>query len=149
MAFSMDNGGAHRGRRRASGLLSEINIIPLVDVVLVLLIIFMLTAQAMEYGLEVEVPKVMEQESSIDDMPVVTVTRAGEIYLAEKPVNINLLADEIRKQYPKQSAGAYVKADKTTTYERLAQVINALSQAKIAVRLVMKPADEVRPRARR
>ena len=59
MAFSMNNGGygGRRGFRRGSSALAEINIVPLVDVVLVLLIIFMLTAHVMEFGMEVDVPK--------------------------------------------------------------------------------------------
>ena len=63
MAFSVGNGGSSgRGRFRGTTTLSEMNVVPLVDVVLVLLIIFMLTAHVMEFGLEVEVPKVASDE---------------------------------------------------------------------------------------
>ena len=57
MAFSMQQGGG-RGRRHGMNAMAEINIIPLVDVVLVLLIIFMITAHVVDTGLEVQVPKV-------------------------------------------------------------------------------------------
>ena len=52
--------------------MAEINIIPLVDVVLVLLIIFMLTAHVMEFGLEINVPKVNPKKQSVEDLPVVS-----------------------------------------------------------------------------
>ena len=142
MAFSM-GGGSSSGRSRFRGRhtsLAEINIIPLVDVVLVLLIIFMLTAHVMEFGLEVDVPKVNQTRDTNDELPVVNISRAGEIYLGEKPVNINLLGETIRKNYPKSKA-AFVRADKDTVYDPIAQVISALNKAKIDVRLVTQPLD--------
>src|SRR5579885_2247660 len=101
MAFSISSGGSglRRGRFRGTNALAEINIVPLVDVVLVLLIIFMLTAHVMEFGLEVEVPKVKPVKENVQDLPVVTITRDGASYLNEKPVNINLLATEIHKRF--------------------------------------------------
>src|ERR1700740_3241438 len=99
MAFSMgaSNGGGGRfGRRfRGTGTLSEINIVPLVDVVLVLLIIFMLTAHVMEFGLEVNVPQVKQVKDSAEELPVITVTRDAKIFLNEKPVNINQISVEV------------------------------------------------------
>ena len=84
MAFSMNSsGGLGRGRFRGSPALAEINIVPLVDVVLVLLIIFMLTAHVMEFGLQVEVPKVKPVKDNIQDLPVVSITREGT-YVPER-----------------------------------------------------------------
>lgn len=142
MAFSMGNGsnGSRRGRFRGAGALAEINIVPLVDVVLVLLIIFMLTAHVMEFGLEVEVPKVKPVKENIQDLPVVTVTRDGASYLNDKAVNINLLAGEIRRRYRNASA-VYVRADRLTTFDPIAQVIATLGDAKLAVNLVTQPED--------
>ena len=85
MAFSFQN--ERRGRRRGSGTLAEINIVPLVDVVLVLLVIFMLTAHVMEFGLEVEVPRVRQVRDSAEELPVITITKSGELYLNEQQVN--------------------------------------------------------------
>jgi biopolymer transport protein ExbD/biopolymer transport protein TolR len=143
MAFSL-GGGSSRGRSRFRGShtsMAEINIVPLVDVVLVLLIIFMLTAHVMEYGLEVDVPKVKLQKSTNDELPVVTISRNGDLFLGEKQVNINSLGDLIRKNYPRSKA-AFVRADKDTVYDPIAQVISTLNQAKIDVRLVTQPIDE-------
>jgi biopolymer transport protein ExbD len=144
MAFSANNGSLSTGRSRfrgATGTLSEINVVPLVDVVLVLLIIFMLTAHVMEFGLEVEVPKVVEVRETAEELPVVTLTRNGEIFLADKPVNINRLGEEIRRRYPRQNA-VYLRGDKNTILDVVAQVASALGQAKLGIRLVTQPVDE-------
>ncbi len=95
MAFSFNgNGGMRRGRRFGSpAALSEINIVPLVDVVLVLLVIFMITANVMEFGLDIKVPTVKRVQNTAQDLPVVSITKSGESFLNEKPVNINLLAE--------------------------------------------------------
>lgn len=140
MAFSMPSPSAS-GRRRGTAPLAEINIIPLVDVVLVLLIIFMLTAHVMEYGLEVDVPKVVTSNNSAQDLPVVTMSADGRLILNEKPVaNVHNLAAEIHGRFPSQQQ-IYVRADKAVTWDALAQVVAILGQGKFAVRMVTQPAD--------
>jgi biopolymer transport protein ExbD len=143
MAFSMSNssGGGKRGRFRGTAALSEINVVPLVDVVLVLLIIFMLTAHVMEFGLEVEVPKVKPIRENVQDLPVVVIGQDGTTYLADKPVNINLMVDEIRKHY-RNSKSVYLKADRRTPWDQVAQVIATLGEAKLAVNVVTQPEDQ-------
>ena len=145
MAFSLMSGSG-RSRFRGQPALSEINVVPLVDVVLVLLIIFMITSQAMEFGLEIEVPKVRQERQSAEDLPVVSITRTGEIYLADKPVNLNLLAAEIRRLYPKNATAAYVRGDKNASLDSFAQVVSALGAAKIDVRLVTTTQENLDPR---
>ncbi len=82
MAFSLNSsGGLRRGRSRGTPSLAEINIVPLVDVVLVLLIIFMLTAHVMEFGLQVEVPKVKPVKENVQDLPVVSISKEGTFVL--------------------------------------------------------------------
>jgi biopolymer transport protein ExbD len=142
MAFST-NGGQFQGRRRfrTTMSLSDINVVPLVDVVLVLLIIFMLTAHVLEFGLEVEVPKVRQVKDSAQELPVVTLTRDGRLYLNEEPVNINELAASIEKRFGKGQA-VYVRADKATIWDALAQVISALGEAGVEIAMVTQPVDE-------
>ena len=147
MAFSMSssngsNGGTGGGRRfrQAGGALAEINIIPLVDVVLVLLIIFMLTAHVMEFGMEVNVPEVKQVKDSAEDLPVVSVTRDGKLFLNEKPVNINQLPEQVASRF-KNAKFVYVRADRATTFDPIAQVISTLNDAKLGIRLVAKPED--------
>jgi len=139
MAFSMKRGG--RGRRGQFDSLAEINIIPLVDVVLVLLIIFMLTAHVMEFGLEVDVPKVRQVRNSSEELPVVSISKDGEMKLNEKDVNINDVGNEVKRRFPKQKA-VYVRADKATPWDPIAQVVSELGQSKLDVRMVTQPVDE-------
>lgn len=137
---SQASSGRHGSRFRGTGTISEINIVPLVDVLLVLLVIFMLTAHVMEYGLEVDVPEVRQQQSTAEILPVVTVTRSGHLYLGSKAVNINLLGAEIRKQNP-GAKEVYVRADANVVWRPLAQVVSELNDAKIKVKMVTKPVD--------
>src|SRR5258706_6880221 len=116
MALSVNNGGnSGRGygsrRRSQSGSLSEINVTPFVDVVLVLLIIFMLTAHVMEFGIEVDVPRVRSVKESAQEMPVITITKDGIYTLNGQPVNINEIPGSIQKRYGKTN-GVYVRADR-------------------------------------
>ncbi len=143
MAFSLNSGsGLGRGRfRGGTGLLAEINIVPLVDVVLVLLIIFMLTAHVMEFGLQVEVPKVKPVKENVQDLPVVSISREGTSYLNDKPVNINLLADAIHKRFHNASS-VYVRADRRARWDEVAQVFATLGEAKLAVNAVTQPEDK-------
>jgi biopolymer transport protein ExbD len=140
MAFST-NGGGHRGRRRGNPALSEINVTPFVDVVLVLLIIFMLTAHVLEFGIEVDVPKVRPiKESAEQDMPVVTITKEGVIKLNADDVNINDLPATIRQKFGK-AKGVYVRADKETIWDPIAQVTAELGAAGFQVNMVTQPED--------
>jgi biopolymer transport protein ExbD len=142
MAFSFSNGSrSGRGRSGAHAAMAEINIVPLVDVVLVLLIIFMITANVMEFGMEVEVPKVKTVRESAEELPVINITRSGELFLNEKSVNINELAGEIRSRFQKSNS-VYVRADKATIWDPIAQVISELGTAKIDVKVVTQPEDE-------
>jgi len=137
------NGGSFSGRNRFRGMrsMSEINIVPLVDVVMVLLVIFMLTAHVMEFGLEVDVPKVKQIKDSAQELPVVTVTKNGWLYLNDKEVNINSLAAEIRQRFGGVK-GVYVRSDKDAIWDVLAQVISALGEAKFQVNVVTQPEDQ-------
>ena len=134
-------------RRRMNGAISEMNVVPLVDVVLVLLIIFMLTAHVMEFGLEVEVPRVRTVRNTAEELPVITLTKEGEVFLSEKPVNINELVSAIKAKYPDQQA-VYIRADKNVIWEPMAQVISVLGDGKLAVRMVTQPIDESPRRGR-
>jgi len=148
MAFSVGGGsGGGRGMgggrfRGSTGTLSEINIVPLVDVVLVLLIIFMLTAHVMEFGLEVDVPKINRTKDTAEILPVVSLSKEGELYLNEKPININELNDQIHTRFPKSKV-VYVRADKAIIWDKLAQVVSMLGDGKLALKLVTAP-DEGR-----
>ena len=142
MAITVPGGDNLRSRRRASaGMLSEINVTPFVDVMLVLLIIFMLTAHVMEYGIQVDVPKTRAVEASPKELPVVNITKDGGLYLNEKECNINLLIPQIAQRFP-GATEVYLRADKETVWGPIAQVMSELGKAKLKVNAVTQPEDE-------
>jgi biopolymer transport protein ExbD len=146
MAFSLSgSNGGMRGRRfgGSASTLSEINVVPLVDVVLVLLIIFMLTAQAMDFGLEIKVPEVIQVKETAENLPVINITRDAKIFLGDKPVGIHAIADEIARRY-KGAKAVYVRADSQTVWDPIAQVVSTLDVAKYDVKLVTKPLESKR-----
>lgn len=150
MAFSYSNGNgtARRGRRfGAPSAVSEINVVPLVDVVLVLLIIFMITANVMEFGLDIQVPKVKRVQNTAQDLPVVSITKNGESYLNDKPININLLAQGIHQRFHGATA-VYVRADKETPWDPIASIVAELGDAKFEVKMVTAPIDSAARRRR-
>jgi len=137
--MAINLGGMRNGRRsRDVPALSEINVTPFVDVVLVLLIIFMITAHVMEYGIEIDVPKTKTVASSAKELPVVTLSKSGDLFLGSDMVNINALVDDIHRKFPGQQA-VYVRADRETTYDPLAQVLARLGDARLGVNLVTQP----------
>jgi len=142
MAFNLTSG---TGGRRSRGLpaMADINVTPFVDVALVLLIIFIITAHVMDYGIEVDVPKTKTVASSTKDLPIITVKKDGEVYLGGSLVNINRLADQIRQQYPAQTT-VYLKADRAAQWDPIAQVMAKLGDAKINVSAVTQPDNSSR-----
>ena len=141
MAFSPNgNGGRGRGRYERGGALSEINVTPFVDVLLVLLIIFMMTAHVMESGIEIDVPTVKTTKDTTRDLPIVDVSKEGELYLGGKGININDLSAAVMKRYGKAQT-VYVRGDKATPWETIAQVMAELGDAKLGVSAVTKPED--------
>ncbi|HKX00753.1 MAG TPA: biopolymer transporter ExbD [Bryobacteraceae bacterium] len=147
MAISVNGGGAP-GRRRFHGApaLSEINVTPFVDVVLVLLIIFMMTAHVMEFGIEVDVPKVRQVRDSAKVLPVINITRDGDLYLNDKAVNIHALGGILKSRFAGQAV--YLRADKGTTWDPIVQVMSELNEAKITVNVVTQPEDSAEKRGR-
>jgi len=140
VAFSSSDGG-HRGRRFGGPpSFSEINVVPLVDVVLVLLIIFMITANVMEFGLDIAVPQVRRVENTSQDLPVISIRKDGESFLNEKPININALSTGIRQRF-KNATAVYVRADKETPWDPIAQIVAQLGEAKFEVKMVTAPID--------
>src|ERR1700730_8468591 len=150
MAFSLGGGGSSNGRNRFRGRhssMSEINIVPLVDVVLVLLIIFMLTAHVMEYGLEVDVPKVKQVKTTTKDLPVISITKSGAIYLGKDEININRIPAAVQQRFGANQA-VFVKADKETPWDPIAQVVSVLGEAHLSVQMVTQLEDQTEKRRR-
>ena len=124
-------------------MLAEINVTPFVDVVLVLLIMFMLTAHVMEFGIDVDVPKVRQVKDTAQELLVVNVTKDARLYLNDTMVNINDLVPQAERRFGRMSRAVYLRADKETPWDDVAQVISELGAARppIAVNVVTQPED--------
>ena len=105
------------GGARTNSSLAEINIIPLVDVVLVLLLIFMLTAPMMYRGIDVNLPKASAKPTAVEERMVLTVTKDRTLYLNEKPVAAASLDAQLASVFrDRKDKTLYLKADSGLPY---------------------------------
>src|ERR1700739_1998823 len=104
--------------------LSDINMVPFIDVVLVLLIIFMITAPILQSGIEVAVPKTHTVKEITEQKLVVTIDKNQLIYLGNDKVNIHQLADKIKKQAKHANDAVYLRADATVPFGRFRPVLH-------------------------
>ena len=134
MAFTASNGATRTS-------LSEINITPLVDVVLVLLVIFMLTAPVLQSGIEVNVPKTKTVHEITQQRMVVTINKDQEVFLEDKPVNLADLPTLLAKPGVNPSDQViYVEADQQVPFGAFASVMDAVKQAGIThISIVTQP----------
>ncbi len=119
-----------RMRGRFGPALSDINVTPLVDVMLVLLIIFMVTAPMMTRGIDVRLPKTESGSDAADQRLVVSVDRENIVYLNERPVNIQLLTEQLRSEM--QARGIdfiFLRADQEVSYGRVMMVMDQIKRA--------------------
>jgi biopolymer transport protein TolR len=126
--------------------LSEINMVPFIDVVLVLLIIFMITAPILQSGIEVDVPKTHTVKEITQQRLVVTMDKNQLIYLGNDPINIHLLADKIKKQSKSQKDVIYLRADETVPFGSFCTIIDTLRQSGISnISIVTQPITDRNP----
>jgi biopolymer transport protein TolR len=123
--------------------LSEINMVPFIDVVLVLLIIFMITAPILQSGIEVDVPKTHTVKEITQQRLVVTLDKNQLIYLGNDPINIHQLADKIKKQSKSEKDVVYVRADETVPFGAFCTIIDTLRQSGISnISIVTQPIND-------
>jgi biopolymer transport protein TolR len=124
--------------------LSEINMVPFIDVVLVLLIIFMITAPILQSGIDVDVPKTKTVKELTEARMVITIDRGQRVYLNDKPVNIHDIGRQVIAQSPDAKTQAvYVRCDETVPFGSWATVVDALRQAGITnISVVTQPLSE-------
>jgi biopolymer transport protein ExbD len=109
--------------------LGEINVTPLVDVVLVLLLVFMVTAPMMSRGIDVSLP-VANQPNPPDVRIMVSIDAEGRTYVGDRPVNMALLEDRIRREMTGRSNKVvYLRADERLRYGRVIEVVDLLKRA--------------------
>ncbi len=127
------------GKTRSS--LSEINVTPLVDVVLVLLIIFMVTAPVLQSGIEVAVPKTRTVKEITEERVVISIDRAQRVFIGNDPVNINEIGAKLRQKIrDPESQPIYLRSDENVPFGAFATVMDACKQAGISnVSIVTEP----------
>ncbi|HLZ50561.1 MAG TPA: biopolymer transporter ExbD [Candidatus Acidoferrum sp.] len=123
--------------------LSEINMVPFIDVVLVLLIIFMITAPILQSGIEVDVPKTATVKEINEQRLVISIDKNQLIYLGDTPINIHQLGPKVKSQLKKPQDSVFLRADETIPFGTFAKVIDALRQAGVAnISIVTQPLSE-------
>jgi biopolymer transport protein TolR len=129
------------GQTRSS--LAEINITPLVDVVLVLLIIFMISVPVLQSGIEVAVPKTRTVKEITEQRLVVTIDRQQRVFLGDQPVNIHDLGRKLRQPGVDDAKKViYLRADERVPFGAFASVMDAVKQAGITnISIVTQPLD--------
>ncbi len=132
---AINSGSGRQARaRRVAGTLSEINVVPLVDVMLVLLIIFMITAPMIQRGVDVNLPVASRSSRIEGDRVIVTIPptyrQNRTVYLNEEPIRLDVLQERIRqKMEGATSKQVYLRGDGTLLYQELMDVFDRLKAA--------------------
>ena len=131
---------------RTQTTLAEINMIPFIDIVLVLLIIFMVTAPVIQSGIEVNVPKTQVVREIAEEKLVVSIDKEQKLYLQNDPVNVNQLGDKIHeKLLDPTRQSVYLRADQSVPFQTFATVLDHLKLAGIEnVSIVTQPLQQGR-----
>ena len=133
--------------RQTETSLSEINIVPFVDVVLVLLVIFMIAAPILQSGIEVDVPKTKTVKEINEARLVITIDKAQRIYLGNEPVNIHQLGNRLHAQMRQTQQAVFLRCDETVPFGSFATVVDELRQSGITnISIVTEPISS-RPRS--
>ncbi len=116
--------------RRASHALGEINVTPLVDVVLVLLLVFMVTAPMMSRGIDVALPVANQPQDKEEERITVSVDAQGHVFIGDKPINLVLFEDKLRSMIEGQTSKvAYLRADEALRYGTVITVVDKMKKA--------------------
>jgi biopolymer transport protein TolR len=146
-------GGGRRFGRQRHRAMSDINVTPMVDVMLVLLVIFMVTAPLLTVGVQVDLPKTSAGPLSGDDEPLtVSIKANNEVYLQETLIELDALVprlDAITKA--KKDQRIFVRGDKSIPYGRVMEVMGVINQAgysKVAL-VAEQPKDQGKTKGRK
>jgi biopolymer transport protein TolR len=127
--------------------MAEINVTPLVDVMLVLLIIFMVTAPMLQMGIDVNLPKVKSKSVDVtEEKLVLTIRGSQEIFLNRTPVPLAELSDKLEAIFAARiDRDVYLRADKTVPYGFVVQVMAAVRKGGVdKLGMITEPPEEAR-----
>jgi biopolymer transport protein TolR len=126
---------------RLASALAEINVTPFVDVVLVLLVIFLITAPMLLGGIDVQVPKTAARNIQPEERLVVSVTRDRGVFLDNQPITLDRLSSVLGRMAQRNSkAAVFLKADKAVAYGRVMEVMDVIKKAGVdRVGMVTEP----------
>jgi biopolymer transport protein ExbD/biopolymer transport protein TolR len=129
----------NKGRTQSS--LSDINITPFVDVVLVLLVMFMVTAPILQSGIEVELPKTKTVKEISEERLVITIDKDQRVFLGNDPININEISDRLHEKIrDPQGQSIFIRSDENVPFGAFATVMDAVKQTGITnVSIVTQP----------
>jgi biopolymer transport protein ExbD len=132
-----------RGRRQVGTSLSEINVTPFVDVMLVLLVIFMVTAPMMQSGIGVNLPQAETDSKPAEEGLTLTVTKDQYIHIGESTVNINLLERRLNEYFlNKQKKVVYLQADEDLPFKVIVRIMDITKKAGIEIiGIITEPID--------
>jgi biopolymer transport protein TolR len=131
MGMSLQSTG-RRGRARGRQMIGDINVTPLVDVMLVLLIVFMVTAPLLTSGVPIDLPQTAAPELKVESKPItVSVNTAGEVYLGEDQISLETLLASVAAAAGEAGTAQrlYIRGDASADYGLIMQVMGALSGA--------------------
>ena len=116
--------------RHAGAVLGDINVTPLVDVVLVLLLVFMVTAPMMSRGIDVSLPVANQPDVSQEDRITVSVNARGTVYIGDQPVALPLLEEQLRGRVQGLATKVvYLRADQALRYSKVIEVVDIMKHA--------------------
>jgi biopolymer transport protein TolR len=127
-------GGYTPARRQAGGAMGEINVTPLVDVVLVLLLVFMITAPMMSKGIDVTLPVAKNRSTDEEERITVSINAEGRTYLrvggADQPFALPLLVDRLKTMMASsQNKVAFLRADESLRYSKIIELMDLMKEA--------------------
>lgn len=137
-----------QGRTQTS--LSEINVTPFVDVVLVLLIMFMVTAPVLQSGIDVAVPRTRTVKEITEERLVISIDKQQRVFLGNDPVNIHEISQRLHEKFrDPEGQSIFIRADENVPFGAFATVMDSIKQAGITnVSIVTQPLNEKNGRSR-